>query len=247
MAYDPSRIRLYVQDDLASGARISLQPEQVHYLRNVMRRSAHDHVFVFNGRDGEWRADIAELGRKSGALSVVDRLREQRASRDLWLIFAPVKRVRLDFVAQKATELGVSVIQPVFTERTSVGRVNTERLRANAIEAAEQCWCLNVPDVREPLKLRDILSDWPSQRRLIMCDEDGGLPLPQALSAGEESVDQWAVLVGPEGGFSAAERDELTNIPAVSRVSLGPRILRADTAAVAVLSVWQALQGDWYS
>lgn len=247
MAYDPSRIRLFVEEDLDSGVRISLRPEQVHYLRNVMRQNTRDHIFVFNGRHGEWRANITELGRKSGALILADQLRGQTAPSDLWLIFAPVKRIRLDFIGQKATELGVSVIQPVFTERTIVSRVNGERLRANAVEAAEQCWCLSVPEIRSPMKLGDLLNEWPSQRRLIMCDEDGGLPLPQAISAGEGCGDQWAVLVGPEGGFSSAERTELAKIPALTRVSLGPRILRADTAAIAVLSVWQALQGDWYT
>lgn len=247
MAYDPSRIRLFVEKDLNSQAQISLGADQVHYLRNVMRQNTGDSIVVFNGRHGEWRADIAELGRKTGSLAVVDCIRGQSHPKDLWFIFAPVKRVRLDFIAQKATELGVSVIQPVLTERTIVRRVNTDRLRANAVEAAEQCWCLSVPEIRPALKLGDFLRQWPSGRRLIMCDENGGAPLPQAISGNEGSGDQWAVLVGPEGGFSPTERTELARIPALTRVSLGPRILRADTAAVAVLSVWQALHGDWYT
>lgn len=247
MAYDPSRIRLFVEKDLDSQAQISLSVEQVHYLRNVMRQSTGDSIVVFNGRHGEWRADIAELGKKAGSLAVIDHLRDQSEPRDLWLIFAPVKRVRLDFIAQKATELGVSVIQPVLTERTIVRRVNTDRLRANAVEAAEQCWCLSVPEIRPALKLSDFLRGWPPGRRLIMCDENGGAPLPLAISGSEGSGDQWAVLVGPEGGFSPTERTEMARIPALTRVSLGPRILRADTAAVAVLSVWQALHGDWYT
>ena len=247
MTYDPSRIRLFVEEDIDPGALIPLRLNQVHYLLNFMRQSTHDHVLVFNGRDGEWRAEIAELGRKSGRLVVAERQREQTVPLNLWLLFAPAKRVRLDFIGQKATELGVSVIQPVFTERTAVSQFNDERLRANAVEAAEQCWCLSVPEIRGAEKLGSILDNWPSTRRLIMCDEDGGASLPQVISAGGEVGDQWAVLVGPEGGFSADERTQLTRIPMLTRVGLGPRILRADTAAVAVLSFWQALQGDWYA
>ena len=246
MAYDPSRIRLFVEDDLEAGASVSLHRDQVHYLRNVMRRHDGDKVFLFNGRDGEWCTEIAQLDKKACTLTLGEQLRDQTTPSDIWLLFAPVKRARLDYIAQKATELGVSVIQPVITQRTNVGRVNVERLRANAVEAAEQCRCLSVPEVRETAALAEILSEWPSQRRLIMCDEEGGVPLPQAISEGGETAGGWAVLVGPEGGFSDSERSELEKVSALSRVSLGSRILRADTAVVAVLSVWQALRGDWY-
>lgn len=213
-----------------------------------MRLSLGGAVTLFNGQDGEWSARVDVLERKAGTVEVDQEIRPQTTAFDIWLLFAPIKRVRIDFIAQKATELGVSLIQPVITERTNVSRVNTERLRANAIEAAEQCWCLQVPAVGDPEKLNSLLGEWPADRRLIMCDERGGQPLPHALAQVPlSSAEKWAVLIGPEGGFSDDERQTITALPQTISVSLGSRILRADTAVVSVLSLFQALRGDWYT
>lgn len=242
--YDPG-IRIFVDAGVAAGASVALSPDQAHYLRNVMRSKAGDTVLLFNGRDGEWRAEIAALGKKGGNVTVGAQTRPFRASPDLWLVFAPVKRARIDFVAQKASELGVSGLWPVLTEYTNVARVNVDRLRANAVEAAEQCARVDVPDVFEPRPLRDLLGAWPADRRILLCDESRtGVPLAETLTAQPAGV-PWAVLVGPEGGFSPAELDLLHSQPGVVSVGLGDRLLRADTAAVAALACWQALLGDW--
>jgi len=238
-------IRLYVTDDLARGATASLDAKQSHYVKSVMRLGAGDEILVFNGRDGEWRARIEALGKKAGALSLVAQTREQRIGPDLWLAFAPVKRGKPELVARAATELGVSALQPVTTRRTVVGRVNTERLRANAIEAAEQSSRLTVPAVLEPIALEALMDQWPPDRRLMLCDETGsGQPVASALPQGARAT-PWAVLIGPEGGFDPSELDVLGKHPIVTRVGLGPRILRAETAAIAALACWQALVGDW--
>jgi len=243
------KIRLYVTCDLAAGAAVALDEKQAHYLRAVMRLAPGDEVLVFNGRDGEWRARIDQLGKKAGALAVVERTRAQETGPDLWLLFAPAKRGSPELVARAATELGVSALQPVTTRRTVVGRLNTDRLRANAIEAAEQCGRLDVPAVLKPMALDALLADWPAERRLMLCDETGGgAPVADALSAAERPAAHatpWAVLVGPEGGFDPSELDALGKRPIVTSVGLGPRILRAETAAIAALACWQALVGDW--
>lgn len=242
-AYAP-KIRLFVRADLALGVTVPLGPEQAHYLRNVMRQRDGDRVGVFNGRDGEWDALVRLSGRRDCALEPARRERRQESSPDLWLLFAPVKRARIDFVAQKATEMGVSVLQPVITRRTIVTRVPNERLEANAVEAAEQCWRLDVPEVRPALSLDAALASWPSGRRLVFCDETGrGAPMPEALE--QAGPGPTAILIGPEGGFDEGEQRAIREIPATLPVSLGPRILRADTAAVAALAVWQATVGDW--
>ena len=241
--YDPG-IRLFVDADLAAGAPVALSPDQAHYLRNVMRSKVGDAVLLFNGRDGEWQAEVADLGKKGGAATVGDQTRPFTASPDLWLLFAPVKRARIDFIAQKASELGVSGLGPVITDYTNVARVNVERLRANAIEAAEQCARLDVPAVFEPQALPDLLGGWSRGRRILLCDESRtGVPLAETLAA--QTAGSWAVMVGPEGGFSPAELDLLHGRPEVVSVGLGDRLLRADTAAVAALACWQALLGDW--
>lgn len=240
-----SKIRLYVTDDLAAGSTAALDPKQAHYLKSVMRLGAGEGILIFNGRDGEWRARIEDLRKKGGALSVVAQTRVQETGPDLWLAFAPAKRGTPELVARAATELGVSALQPVTTRRTVVGRVNIERLRANAVEAAEQCGRLTVPAVLKPMALNALLADWPAGRRLMLCDESGvGRPVAEALSA-EDRHAPWAVLVGPEGGFDPSELDALGKQPIVTRVGLGPRILRAETAAIAALACWQALVGDW--
>ena len=240
--------RLYVEAPLVAGASIALDAERAHYLRHVLRLEAGAAVALFNGRDGQWRAEL-EAGRKRVAIvKVHTQMRAQTATPDLWLVFAPIKRARIDFLAAKATELGVSALQAVFTRHTAVERVNVERLRANAIEAAEQTERLSVPDVGQPRTLEALLGDWPTGRRLMVCDEAGfGAPIAQALAALDAAARAapWAILIGPEGGFAAEELARLRGLDFALPVSLGPRILRADTAALAALACWQALLGDW--
>jgi len=247
---EKARIRLFVEQPLAPGAAIGLPAEQAHYLRSVMRLTPGVPLLLFNGRDGEWRARLDGLGKGWASCSVETATRPQVREPDIWLVFAPLKRARIDFVAQKATELGVSALWPIFTQRTAVSRVNDERLRANAVEAAEQCERLTVPDIIEQASLEEALARWPAQRRIFLCDEGGGgLPIAEALRpAGKApplAEEPAAALIGPEGGFSSEELDRLRNNPIVTPVGLGPRVLRADTAALAVLACWQALVGDW--
>lgn len=244
MRADHRRIRLYTEAALAPGAEVALDSGQAHYLRNVMRRSAGDAVFLFNGSAGEWRAEIAALDRRGGRARCGERFRAPVVEPDLWLLFAPLKRAAVDFVAEKATELGVSALRPVVTERTAVARINVERLRAHAIEAAEQSDRLNVPEVGTPRPLRDVLAGWDENRRLLWADESGGgAPVADALAAAGPGP--WAVLIGPEGGFAPGELDLLRSMSIVTAVSLGSRILRADTAALAALACLQAVVGDW--
>jgi 16S rRNA (uracil1498-N3)-methyltransferase len=213
-----------------------------------MRRADGAPLLLFNGRDGEWRGSLMLLGKKRAGARVGGQTRKQGPEPDLWLCFAPVKRARIDWIAEKSTELGVSVLQPVLTQHTMVERVNIERLRANACEAAEQTERLSVPEIRQPVELIKLLAGWPSARRVLMCDETGGgPPIAGALATLDETARDapWAIVVGPEGGFAAAELDALRRIKDVMSVGLGPRILRADTAALAALAVWQAVVGDW--
>lgn len=244
-------VRLYVEADLAAGAEVALDPAQAHYLRNVMRREPGEAVRVFNGRHGEWRAVIAALGKGKGALTIEAETRAQASEPDLWLLAAPIKRTAIDFVAAKATELGVSAIQPVFTRRTAVSRVNAERMRANVIEAAEQCERLTVPEARAAERLDTVLAAWAPGRRLLFCDETrAGRPIAEALAdqrgraERRDTPDPWAILIGPEGGFAPEELARVRALPAVVPVSLGSRLLRADTAALAALAVWQAMLGE---
>ena len=243
-----STSRLFVESDLAAGLEAPLDEAQAHYLRHVMRRADGAPLSLFNGRDGEWRAALSLRGKKAAAALVGERTRAQAAEPDLWLCFAPVKRARIDYIAEKATELGVSVLQPIVTQHTAVERVNVDRLRANAVEAAEQTERLSVPEVRGPVDLTRLLGEWPAGRRLLMCDESGGGPPIADVLGGLDAQARgapWAIVVGPEGGFAAAELAALRRIKDVTAVGLGPRILRADTAALAALAVWQALVGDW--
>ncbi|MGE0151208.1 MAG: 16S rRNA (uracil(1498)-N(3))-methyltransferase [Reyranellaceae bacterium] len=245
---DGRQPRLYVEAALGADAMVELDAERAHYLRNVLRLGEGDAVKLFNGRDGEWRAVAQALGKRGGALRVQAPLRQQQGEPDLWLVFAPIKRARIDFIAEKATELGVAALAPVFTRYTNMTRVNVERLRATAIEAAEQTERLSVPQVREPVALASLLQSWPRDRRLLLADESGGgLPIGTALRQldAADRARPWAVLIGPEGGFHRDELDLLRNLDFVTAVGLGPRILRADTAALAALSCWQALVGDW--
>ncbi len=207
-----------------------------------MRLVAGDRLFVFNQTSGEWLAEVAEAGKRGGALRCLERTRERRMPADVWLLFAPIRKERTDFIVEKATELGVAVIQPVRTEFTQSDRVRTERLQAHAVEATEQCGGTYVPEVRELAPLDRVLADWPTDRQLLFCDERRA---GQAVGLERAGPGPWAILIGPEGGFSDAERARLAALPFAVPVSLGPRILRADTAAVAALTLWQAALGDW--
>lgn len=243
---DGIETRLYVDAPLAGGGTVALGADQTHYLKNVLRLGPGEGVALFNGRDGEWRSEIAAVSKKAAELAVIEQTREQVPEPDVWLAFAPIKRARIDFTAQKATELGASLLWPVMTRHTMVDRVNTERLRANAVEAAEQSDRLTVPEVREPARLDALIDTWPADRALILADETGGPPIGEVLSAYHaKSITSAGFLIGPEGGFAEPELDRLRKLPFVTPVSLGARLLRADTAALAVLAVWQALAGDW--
>jgi 16S rRNA (uracil1498-N3)-methyltransferase len=240
------KVRLFVEAELAAGLRVAPDDGQAHYLLHVMRAKLGDSVLLFNGRDGEWRARIAEIGKRSCVLECVAQTAPQCEVPDIWLVFAPVKKTPADYLTQKAAELGVRRLQPVTTRRTVVARVNLERMRANAIEAAEQSGRLSVPEIAEPATLARLLATWPTDRRLLFCDEHGDAPSIAELLR-DASVGRWAVLTGPEGGFDPEERAMLRALPFVIPVSLGQRILRADTAALAALAIWQALCGDWRS
>jgi len=238
---DRPRTRLFVAGPLDAGVRIELDGGRAHHLRNVLRMAPGDAVAVFDGAGGEWRAEVADLGKRGGALTVSARLRAQEAGPDLWLLAAPIRRDRYEAVAEKATELGVARIVPVLTARTQGGRVNTDRLRAVAVEAAEQCERLDVPEVAEPVRLADLLRAWPAGRVLAACAEAGPVrPVAEAAASVPPGTPA-AVLVGPEGGFTQSELDALRGSPFCLPVGLGPRVLRADTAAVAALACWQAL------
>lgn len=242
-----AKIRLYVEADLGPEAGIALGADQAHYVVNVMRRKAGDVLLLFNGRDGEWLAEIAEAGRKSCRVALGQRVREQANGPDLRLLFAPIKRTRLDYTVQKATELGASAIQPVFTDFTAVERVNLDRLTANAVEAAEQCRRLTVPEIQSPAgSLEEALGGLPEGcRRLVFDNDESAGPAAAVLADLPRDNLPAAVLIGPEGGFSDRERAVLKSAPDTHFLTLGPRILRADTAVVAALALWQALCGDW--
>lgn len=243
--YDFRTPRLYVQASLAGGAEVALDRDQANYLFNVLRLAEGDPVLLFNGRDGEWRARVARLGKRGGILAVGERLREQPAAGDLHVLFAPLKHARLDYLVQKMVEMGASRLQPVITQYTQVARVNLERMRANVVEAAQQCGILTLAEVVEPLPFDRMLETLGPHRLLIFCDEDAEVRDPLAALNSALHFTGIAVLLGPEGGFSDGERQTLLSRPKVLRVSLGPRILRADTAAVAALALVQATLGDW--
>ncbi len=242
--YDFNAQRLFVEGGLSEGAHIACSAEQANYLRNVLRLGPGDAILLFNGRDGEWRAEVAETGKRATTLAVSSLARPQEGGPDIDYLFAPLKRARLDYMVQKAAEMGVARLRPVLTRRTVAERVNVERMRANAIEAAEQCGILRVPEVQEPEKLERALASWDPARRLIFCDEASDEPNPVAV-LGKIPPGPVALLIGPEGGFDEAERELLACKPFVTRISLGPRILRADTAAVAALALVNAVLGDW--
>ena len=239
-----AKIRLYVEHPLGVGQSVPLGREQAHYLFGVMRLSVGGQVLLFNGRDGEWLADVTEAGKRGGALMVAAQTRALQLPPDLWLLFAPIKKTRTDFIVEKAAEMGAARIMPVQTEFTNSERIRQDRLQAHAVEAAEQCGGTFVPEVTALHRLDRLLADWPDDRQLLFCDE-AAAGASSALAGNVGRGAPWAILIGPEGGFSQAERDRLIAAPFTHRISLGPRILRADTAAVAAMTLWQQALGDW--
>jgi 16S rRNA (uracil1498-N3)-methyltransferase len=248
-SYDFNAPRLFVDSPLAAGARIALDRAQANYLLNVLRLGTGDAVLIFNGRDGEWKAEISVEGRKAADLVCIERTREQRPQPALIYAFAPLKHTRLDYMVQKAVEMGAGILQPVRTRRTQSTRVNLERMRGNAIEAAEQCGILTLPEVREEESLEKFINGLEDDVLVVFCDEDSPVSNPvEALKAeatGGNNAAKLAVVIGPEGGFTDQERALVASHKRCTRLSLGPRILRADTAAVAALAVVQSVLGDW--
>lgn len=244
--HDFASQRLFVDHPLGVETSVPLDRGQANYLVSVLRLRSGDEILVFNGVDGEWRTRLVVQGRKSAVLEAVEQVRPQPRMPPLHYLFAPLKQARLDYMIQKAVEMGVSTLQPVLTERCQIGRVNEERMRANAIEAAEQCGVLALPAIRPAIDLAAALAALGPDTLLVFCDEDAPVADPvQALGASRKEQADCALLIGPEGGFSPAERARLLDCPKVVRLSLGPRILRADTAAVAALTLVQATMGDW--
>ncbi|WP_037316504.1 16S rRNA (uracil(1498)-N(3))-methyltransferase [Ruegeria halocynthiae] len=238
-----AKIRLYVEHPLGPGQSVELTREQAHYLFGVMRLAVGGHVGLFNGKDGEWLAEVSAAGKRGGTLSCVEQTRPLQMPPDLWFLFAPIKKARTDFIVEKAAEMGAARILPVQTEFTNSERIRQDRLQAHAVEAAEQCGGTFVPEVADLQRLDRVLDAWPEDRQLMFCNE---AEVGSALRlAANEKGQPWAILIGPEGGFSDRERARLAALPYAHVVSLGPRILRADTAAVAALTMWQQALGDW--
>ena len=237
-----NKIRLFVDHTLGEAQSVPLNKDQAHYIFSVMRKSIGETILIFDGNNGEWEASIEEISKKSGVLFCIKQTKPQIMPPDLWLFFSPLKKVRTDFIVEKATELGVAKIIPVQTEHTNADRVKLSRLSAHAIEAAEQCGGTYIPKIEELQKINEVLENFPPDRRLLFCDEK--------LQSSEVNLEnlkkgKWAILVGPEGGFSEIERNYLKGLKFTLSISLGPRILRADTAAVTAISLWQNYLGDW--
>lgn len=236
--------RLYVEGEFKAGAVHLIDENQGHYLVNVMRVQLGDHVGLFNGHDGEWIGEITKVGKGKANITIREIMAAQIDEPDLWYLFAPVKKTRVDYMIQKATEIGVSHILPVITKRTNLDRIKHDKLIANAVEAAQQCGRMTVPQIDEVTSLEKVLQGWPNDRALIFCDEAGDAIFMKDISP---VFDKWAILIGPEGGFTPEERKMIRDHKNAIAISLGPRILRADTAAVSALSLWQSLIGDWTS
>ena len=242
--YDFRTPRLHIAGPLAEGGECELDRDQSHYLSHVLRLGAGDAILVFDGRSGEFLAEIAAAGKKTLRLAIGRQTRAQTPQGMIDYLFAPLKHARLDYMVQKAVEMGAGRLQPVRTSRTQTTRINLDRMRANAIEAAEQCGILSVPEIADEVRFDRLIAAWDPERPILFCDERAETKNPiEALSRAKPGP--LAVLIGPEGGFSDEERDMLLRIPSVIRLSLGPRILRADTAAVAALALVQSTLGDW--
>ena len=243
--YDFAATRLFVDASVAAGVSVQIEGDRANRLLNVLRLRDGAELLVFNGIDGEWRATLSDTKKRTTTLRIIEQTRPQVAGPDIDYCFAPLKHARLDYLVQKATEIGAKRLRPVITRRTQATRVNIERMRANVIEAAEQCGVLAPPDVAEETTLEKFLRDWDAERRLVFCDEAAALADPLAALRSAPPTRKWALLVGPEGGFDETERATLLAHPATVAISLGPRILRADTAAVAALALLQSVHGDW--
>ena len=240
---EKAKIRLCVTQDLGQGQTIPLSRDQAHYLFGVMRLKIGAHLLLFNGRDGEYLATVVTADKRKGVLECLKKTKDLQMPPDLWLLFAPIKKARTAFIVEKSAELGAARICPVQTQFTNADRIRQDRLQAHALEAAEQCGGTFVPVVDELRRLDAVLGDWPTDRQLVFCDES--LVGAQELLQAKSGIKKWAILIGPEGGFSDQEREKLNGLPFVTKISLGPRILRADTAAVAALTLWQSSLGDW--
>ncbi len=239
-----AKVRLYVEHPLGAGQSLPLDRDQAHYLFGVMRLSVGDHVTVFNGRDGEWQVEVQVANKRGGTLVCLSQSKPLQMPPDLWLMFAPIKKARTDFIVEKAAEMGAAKILPVQTQFTNSDRIRQDRLQAHAVEAAEQCGGTYVPEVTDLQKLARLLDHWPEERQLMFCDEaEVGNALELAADSNPDAP--WAILIGPEGGFSEDERKRLHALEQSHVVSLGPRVLRADTAAVAAMTLWQKTLGDW--
>lgn len=239
-----AKVRLYVDHPLGAGQPVPVARDQAHYLFGVMRLSEGAQVLLFNGQDGEWRAEVTQAGKRGGSLSCLERTKPLQVPPDLWLVFAPIKKARTDFIVEKAAEMGAARIVPMQTEFTNSERIRQDRLQAHAVEAAEQCGGTYVPEVSDLVKFDRLLADWPEDRHILFCDEAEVGSVTAQLSADSRGK-PWAIFIGPEGGFSDRERVRLKDLPNAHVISLGPRILRADTAAVAAMSLWQHALGDW--
>lgn len=238
-----AKVRLYVDHPLGAGQPVVLDRDQAHYLFGVMRLTFGAQVLLFNGRDGEWRAEVSVAGKRGGELTCQEQTKPLQLPPDLWLVFAPIKKARTDFIVEKAAEMGAARIMPMQTEFTNSERIRQDRLQAHAVEAAEQCGGTFVPEVAELQKFDRLLADWPEDRQILFCDEAAAGELPSTITEGASQP--WAIFIGPEGGFSDRERERLVSHDRAHRISLGPRILRADTAAVAAMTLWQKALGDW--
>lgn len=238
-----AKIRLYVDVPLGKGQSLSLSKDQAHYITGVMRQKVGAKVALFNGRDGEWQAELAEAGKRRAVLICLEQSKAQKTPPDVWLYFAPIKKVRTDFIVEKAAELGAARICPVQTDFTNAERIRQDRLQAHAVEAAEQCGETYVPPVEALQKLDAVLAEWPTDRKLLFCDETLVNDATQGLVGAKD--EKWAILIGPEGGFSDKEIVKLRAMDVTHPISLGPRVLRADTATVAALTLWQNTLGDW--
>jgi 16S rRNA (uracil1498-N3)-methyltransferase len=240
-AWPPASLtRLFVDTPLADGVTLNIDGGQAHYLSGVMRLKAGDHIGLFDDISGEWRGEIEQVEKRSVRVRIDGKMREREDVPDLWLLAAPIKKGRIDWMAEKACELGIARFKPVITQRTIVDKLKADRLRAHMIEAAEQCERTALPILDEPVKLAALLRAWPADRALIFADEEGGVPMARAVKPGPA-----AILIGPEGGFTDEERATIKGVPQAVGVSLGPRILRADTAMAAAVSLWMGLAGDW--